>query len=241
MGPGPAPRDAASSSDDGTAYVDITCKASDDKPARLIEYKRSYNIHDGKLVAVAPADGYLNQAPLKATYAKGVRYEKRPNDPKGFNLYAPNFRIDSADDPANTTASFSALLRVDNTYSDINARLTLADKTTEDAYVRFFNDSSNDNLTQMDTTWQTKSPLLLTKPLTVELIGDGKSLASSPSTCRKWYGSRSSRPRNSGSPPLRSSHSTPPPATPRSKAAPVRRSAAARAASSPPPRWRRWA
>jgi hypothetical protein len=59
---------------------------------------------------------------------------------------------------------------------DINGRLTLADGTTEDAYVKFVSDMLDPTQTQIDTQWQTTSPLLLTKPVKVELIADGTSL-----------------------------------------------------------------
>ncbi len=172
----PAQAQDAATSQEAAQIVPITCTADDDTPARLIEYSRGYQISDGKLVFTDPPAGYLNQAALKSTYGNGASYVKRPDDPAGFNVRAPNFRIDTPSDADNLTASFSALIHLDTSPSDINGRLTLADGTTEDAYVRFYNDSLNQNLTQIDTTWTTKSPLLLTKPLTVELIGDGKSL-----------------------------------------------------------------
>ena len=157
-------------------YIDITCKAEKDTSAGLISYARNYHIMEGRLVATADGGHTLNQMALKATYADGVRFVKRDGDPAGFNIRVPNFRIDNPNLPDNMVPSFSAVLELTPAPLDINCRLTLADGTTEDAYGKFVSDSTDPTQTQIDTYWSTTSHLLMTKPVKVELIGDGKSL-----------------------------------------------------------------
>lgn len=171
-----SPARAQDTTQEAALVVPITCAATDDTPARLISYSRDFHIDNGKLVSDEPAANYINQAALKASYAMGVQFVKNDSDPAGFNVRAPNFRIDNPGTPDSLTASFSAMLQIDTPPTDMNGRLTLADGTTENAYVKFYADSVYGGQIQIDTNWEDKSPLLMTKPVKVELIGDGKSL-----------------------------------------------------------------
>lgn len=156
--------------------IPISCNATDDTPARLIAYRRDFHIDSGKLVTDEASAHYINQSALKTNYANGTKFVKRSDDPEGFNVRAPNFRIDGPDNAAGIIASFSAVLQIKTPPTDIIGQLTLADGTTEDAYVKFVSDMLDPTQTQIDTQWQTVSPLLLTKPVKVELIADGSSL-----------------------------------------------------------------
>lgn len=157
-------------------YVPITCKAEAGTASAKVTYARAYNIIDGRLQPTAEGGHSLNQAALKASYGDGVRFVVRADDPAGFNVRSPNFLLENPNLPDNMVGSFSAVLELVPVPLDINARLTLADGTTEDAYVKFVNDSTDPTQTQLDTYWGTTSHQLLEKPLSVELIGDGKSL-----------------------------------------------------------------
>ena len=175
----PARAQMQAASQEAASVVSITCQStSGDLGNADATYRAEFMLDGGKLTPshIDPTRHYVEQNALKATYGKGAKFEARPDEPKGFNIHMPNFRIDVPDRPSEYVASFSALLRVDPSPADMNARLTLADGSHEDAYVKFYNDSLNDNLTQIDTQWATQSPLMMTKPVKVELIGDGKTL-----------------------------------------------------------------